>query len=467
MGDFANARPLERSTGRALWMSAIVFVAALVALLSIVMSPDIGVAAAVGAIVALFGYAIVRQPTSILGLMLAIIPVHFLAVLLGKLFGFPHMTVLSVCTKEVPFLLLAALQFRRNGFHAAAADRWLLAFVVLTLLRASFTWDSVALIDDLGFVIPYFVGRVTVLTDRQEHVWSKAAVAIAVVLSILGMVEVFILGDGPRKLLYAAISADEDLPTSFRATGFEGLRAGSTMAGPLVFGAFCMVALIIWWVYFRNPVPAAVIGAGLVATLTRSAILGAAVALVVLAYRMGQRKRLLTYALAMIVAIAVSIPIFGIQDYVSFTRSGQDESAAAHGDSMISGLRYVIEHPFGSGAGSVGQRTVQRDVAALNIESTFLTLAAEYGIVSGLLFLVFLVSVLRAIWRVRTRLSYLATAILIGIGIMMLVLPIYQDFRLNCWIWFPIGMAVRSAVIRTLPSEGDESLPVRLAPQAG
>jgi len=152
---------------------------------------------------------------------------------------------------------------------------------------------SRCLVLDFAFIISYFVGRVTVLSTKQEQLWARCAVWIVGILSVLGLAEVFIFGEGPRTLLYLAIDSETEggqLTASFHATGFTGLREAATMVGPNGFGALCMVALVLWWVYCRNPLPAAMIAVGLICSVTRAAWLGTAAAIPLLAVIMQQRR---------------------------------------------------------------------------------------------------------------------------------------------------------------------------------
>jgi hypothetical protein len=274
------------------------------------------------------------------------------------------------------------------------------------------------------------------------------------------MAAVFVLGPAPRQLLYSLVSDDEDLPNAFHATGFEGFRVASTMIGPLGFAALCMIALVIWWIYMRNPIPAGLVCAGLICALTRSAWIGTVLAISLLAFKLGQKRRLMRYALVAVIAFASAIPVLGIHDYLSFTRSGQDESEQVHRESLLGGLDYIVAHPFGSGAGTVGQRIAEQDNNAVVIESTYMSLAAEYGIVAFLCFLGFFCTALRLAWRRRSRLGYAAAGILIGFSPMMVVFLIHIDFRLACWVWFPVGLAIRTAAaqptdVLVRPSDGE------------
>jgi hypothetical protein len=428
-------------------LGALVSVLAL--LLCVFISPLVVIVLLVGATSLWF---VLRKPVSTLGIVLAFMPFDFMAIALGKFYGLPHMTLISVCDKELVLLLLAFLLWRRNGFKAAAPDWFLLAFFVLALVRTIFDGSLVNLALDLDFVIAYAIGRVAVLSTQQEEVWAKCAVWIAAVLSVLGMGEVFIFGEGPRTLLYLAIDSETEggaLTASFHGTGLTGLREAATMVGPNGFGALCMIALVIWWVYFRNPLPAVLVVAGLICSVTRSAWLGAAAAVVLLAVLMRQWKRFLSYTAVAVGLFALSIPVLGLSDYLFFTKTGQDSSAEVHRDQIVDGLKYDVEHPFGSGNGKLSPMALKQEENATVFETTYPEIAAEYGIAPALAFVGFLLSAFYVVLRERSRLAYVALGILVGIGVVMIFTLPLIDRRLVCWALFPVGLAVRSAFANT------------------
>jgi hypothetical protein len=423
-------------------------------------------------VVALAGgfYTVWRWPTAGVGIVLAIMPLHFLAVELGQFYGVPQITALSGATKEIPLLLLTFVLWRRNGIKFGAPDYFILACFTLAALRTAFGGTVAGLRDDFAFLIPYFLGRVTVLAGRQERLWARRAVWVAAALSIAGVAETLVIGPLPRELLYAAVnvnrvatSPDRLLPSSFYASNFEGIRAASTMVGPPSFAALCMIALIIWWVYLRNPLPAALMAAGLICALTRSAWIGTGLAILVLAPKLGQKRRLAGYALLVVALFAVAIPILDIHDYVSTSRSGQEASEQFHRENVAGGLTHIIAHPLGSGAGNVGPAAGEQNANVVVTENTYLGFAAEYGMPVALCFLGFLLSALRHAWQREDQLGYLAVGILIGFSAVMSVLLIHEDLRLACWVWFPVGLSLRRVpVVRPsvgiLPAEGPMAL---------
>jgi hypothetical protein len=396
-------------------------------------------------------WAAFRHPIFALGAVLAAMPVYPMAILLGRFFGPPFMMsdTAKACDR-IALLLLMCILLARNGIKLKAPDWFLLAGFGLAVVRLAFGGTLLPLLNDFDLMIAYGAGRVAILTARQEKSWARRAVWIVAILSVLGMTEVFIIGEGPRTILYLTVADDQAtesgaLNGSFRAEGFTGLRESATMFGPLQFASLCMVALIVWWVYFRNPLSAGMIAAGLVCSVTRSAWLGTALAIPVLAAVMGQKKRFLLYAAIALGLFVASIPVIGLGDYLFAAKKGDDPSAQGHQESLLTGLQYVSDHPLGSGPGNVGMYGTKNNSRGVFIENTYLTLAAAYGIPACLCFVGFLVSSLRLAWPQRTQLSYASVGILVGFAVVMAVAPLHDVFTLASWIWFPVGMAVRSS----------------------
>jgi hypothetical protein len=106
---------------------------------------------------------------------------------------------------------------------------------------------------------------------------------------------------------------------------------------------------------------------------------------------------------------------------------------------------YVITHPLGVGPGNVGKWAVKADSNAVGIEDTYLTLSAEYGIPALLCFVGFLYSLVRTLREQKTNLAFAAIGIIVGFGTVMMFAALHDVFPLACWLWFPVGLAVRSA----------------------
>jgi hypothetical protein len=439
-----NGQSLENPFTQSFRISGAILILMVAVSLCFVVPPLMVIAPFAGATLL---WVVFHYPVTTLGAILAFIPVDYMAIELGKFFGLPHMTVVSVFDKEVPLLLIALVLWRRNGFKPLAPDWFLLGCFAIAAVHTVFDGTLFALWTDFNFILPYLVGRVLILSEKQELLWARCAVWITAVLSLLGLFEVFILGEGPRTILYLATDAETEggaLTSSFHGTGFTGLREAATMVGPNGFGALCMIALIVWWVYCRNPLPAGMIAVGLICSLTRSAWLGAAGAIPVLAVVMGQKKRLSVYAALALALLLASIPVLDLSDYLFSTKTGQDPSAESHQHEIVAGVEYAVEHPLGSGNSRLNPTAFKQDGSVIGFETTYPELAAEYGIVAALCFVGFLLSALYLVWQKRSQLGYVAVGLLVGVGLVMVVTLPLTDRRLACWALFPIGLAIRA-----------------------
>ena len=401
-----------------------------------------------------------QHPLSGLGIILAFMPFFPMAFMLGEFFGPPYVALLSPCDRA-GVVLVTFILWWRNGIKFTTADWFLVTCFGLAVIRLAFGGALIPLLSDFNLMFAYAAGRVVTLTANQETLWARRAVWILAVLSVLGMAEVFVFGEGPRTLLYLSVSSgatrDGALDAPFHADGYSGLREAATMIGPLQFAPLCMAALIMWWVYCRKPWPAVMIAAGLICSVTRSAWLGTAVAIPLLAIIMGQKRRFFLYAALAVALFVASVPILGFGDYLLLAKSGQDFSTEGHKESLLMGWEYVGNHPFGSGPGNAGiyaTKDTKNNDNGVFIESTYLTYAAEYGIPAALCFLGFLLSALRMAWQERTQLGYVAVGMLVGFGAVMMFAPLHLDFSLATWIWFPVGLAVRSSVKAGVSEKG-------------
>jgi hypothetical protein len=390
-----------------------------------------------------------RNPITALGVVLACMPIYPVTIMVVQFFGPSFMLSDAVTAADrIALLLVTGILWRKNGIELKGPDWFVLAAFLFATVRLAFGGSFFAVLYDFNFLIAYAAGRVAVLSVAQQERWASRAVWIVAVLSVVGLAEVFLIGEGPRTVLYLAVkdAATEGgmLNGSFRAEGFNGLRESATMLGPLQFASLCMVGLVIWWVYRRDWWTGSAIAVGLLASVTRSAWMGTALAIPVVAFITNQKKRLLICAVLGVALFIASIPVVGLKEYLSVMKTGQDPSAQGHQQSIFSGLQYSFEHPLGTGPGTVGPVATVTNLRGVFIEDSYLTLAGEYGIPTALCFIAFIFSTLRLAWRDRSLLGNVSVGILLGFAAVIAVSPLHNVFTLSTWVWFPVGLLVRS-----------------------
>jgi hypothetical protein len=135
-------------------------------------------------------------------------------------------------------------------------------------------------------------------------------------------------------------------------------------------------------------------------------------------------------------------------ELVSRTLSMQDTSASGHVAALRHGLEYASQHPFGTGLGSAVPRYGTTSGPG---ESALLAMIGEMGIVGGSLYLTMyllsIVSGLRAFWRVRSGDLTLAALPLVaavgGLALLpiMITSNIWGNFSVTFFLWWCAGFS--------------------------
>jgi hypothetical protein len=142
--------------------------------------------------------------------------------------------------------------------------------------------------------------------------------------------------------------------------------------------------------------------------------------------------------------------------------SGDDTSIQAHVDSVVSGLRFVAEHPLGVGLGTAVPRFGS---ASSPGESALFEVGADIGLLGLLLFLALYGGLVLAgfaiAWRRREDVATCALGAVVGVGGLalfpvVLSSQVWSDFSVTFLFWWAAGSVVTAlARNRTLPSYAD------------
>jgi hypothetical protein len=397
--------------------------------------------------IAAFTLALAYSNTTFcVGLFLFVMPMFTLTFLLAKFFGPSYIGKFEGIDRGI-LLLLAICLALRNRVRLVTADFLILACFFFCAIRVFLDGSVLSLAADFGFMLVYFAGRLTNLSEEQQARWARIGVWVVAIIAVAGLFEVFGLGEGPRTILYLRVAEGTTdngvaLNASFHASGFAGMRESGTMLGPLQFGPLCMIAIVLWWVYSRKAALGIMILAGLVCSLTRSAWVGTLVAILLLALVMGQVRKIVIYGAVALALIVAAVPFIGIGDYLSNNRDKSDVSADQHKDSVQQGLLFVAEHPLGAGSNNVGRQALKTNDNAIYFENAYLTLSGAYGIPVVLCLLAFIAELLRLALRAKNKLGYAVLGILVGFSIELTTVTLHDVFPLACWIWFPAGLLV-------------------------
>lgn len=248
------------------------------------------------------------------------------------------------------------------------------------------------------------------------------------------------------------------------------VRAGSVLFDYLQTGFFLLPGLALATLRAaRRPTAgtvatAALVGAGILATVTRSAILAAAVVLVVLALVAGSAgtARVLRRALVVagVLTAILSVPT-GLASRLLSVAGGGDVSAGEHLASLREGLAQVVDAPWGIGLATTAETAARGPTPAVVSENSYLDLAIQVGLPGLVLFVLMLLLALRRLGRRADHdpLAGVASAVIVGLATGALLLHVWTLIE-TTWIVFAL---VGVATPRRVPDRIDP----RARPAAG
>ena len=440
-----------------------------------------------------------RPDLSLLGL---IIFLPFQGLLLSKLWawGMPTSIISHLGAWKEALALGVILAGVRNllatGRRLDTVDRLALAFVAFTLLYAvaqtaivpgAPSASNVRLLgfrETGGFVLLMFGARHAPLGPAFGRRVSRVILVVGALVSAIGIYEALFSSAWNHFVVqtvkYTRYQIDvlHSYPANFsdiRTYGIVGGaridRIGSVFLSSLSCGWYLILpfAVGIERAIRRTASPlvllaTVMIGAALLLTQTRSAILGALVVLVLaFAPSAGRGRHWRTQVAILLAGLAIlAVPAAfgtGLSKRVQSAGNATDQSTAGHVSGFWSGLNTIGRNPLGLGLGTgagTGQRfAVKGDVIA---ENNYLEVGDELGILPMLIFAALMVALILRLRRVaRDRLDPLITAAWAAAGGLALAawfLQTWSDFAVAWTFWGVAGAALGLARQRAaVPAE--------------
>lgn len=397
---------------------------------------------------------------------------------------------------------------RRLPFRLGTVDLLAVAFGALVILYALIPQEALggqagskAILHGLRHglvpVAAYFLGRALAPTPGQLRAFAWTLLGAAAAVAAFGLVEEYTVPvEWWRRSGAVGYFRDQlgfdyhgpgGLPDNFAFNSSEGLfrRLTSTYISPLA-TAFMLVVALLLVPRRRLAVPlAALAGAGLLFTLSRSSVLALAGGLVVLAF--ARRRPLLVAAggATLAVGVAFAFAFTSIAPRTHFFKedltyqqqrakahgplpggsgvlSGGEPSIRSHLSNLRDGLETVARHPQGYGLGNAGATASRFNVPLQAGESNYTEIGVETGLVGMLLFafwnLALLVGLARTARSVEDQTVRWTAAGLAASLATILALAVQTDAYGVPWLayclWWLAGAVVSPSAVRlaaTLP----------------
>lgn len=403
---------------------------------------------AVFGVLVLMGFATVmiwRFPAWAAVALIALVPVNrFLILLIFHAGHSQSITVLAQLWKDLLIAVLFAraldeiIMRKRPRLHYL--DCMVIAFMVISVIylfypgntgRVGFTDRLLGFRADSYWMVAYFVGRFIVFERRHVKWLLLSLLPGTALVAFVAAGQFAFAGWFNRLFEKLSFSAFINRQGGFgeveaiKDRGIDGLnlpRASSLLLGDLALAFFSVLALAAAAAVFLTAQRARgrwAAGAVTVLALasigfsvTRSAALAGIVALLVMAIMARKPLRFGAVILVLVIgALAALASGFVPLRAVDALTNPHEASVQAHRGAIGGGLEIVSEDPVGRGLGTVGtigQRVFRE--SAVTTENWYLQIAAEMGIVQGLLFLAISIGVAIAAFSGFLRVRDLALA---------------------------------------------------------
>ena len=300
---------------------------------------------------------------------------------------------------------------------------------------------------------------ITLRMSRLHAHWQKLVIWPAIVVIVIGLLEIFIL---PKDILKHFGYGPNTIPVMETINNNKNyLRFPSTLRGANPLGAYLIIPISVMTVLItRNKrnwqrilflVGAAIV---LFYTFSRSAWLGAILSMVII-YFTGKidkkHQRILTAAGGILV---LGLIILGLvfhnntrfQNFVLHTQSHSAVQSTSDGDHISAfkyGLHQVVHAPLGRGPGTAGPASLYNNNKPRIAEDYFIQIGQELGWLGLILFLLINVGVGYLLWLRRDDpLALSLFASLIGITLVNLLLYAWSDDTLSYIWWGLAGIAM-------------------------
>lgn len=407
-------------------------------------------------------YAIYRHPIWVLYLFIIFLPLHFLfLVILYVQLGLPAELVRAVASwKEallfgtlavVAFSALAKGRVPRLTWIDAVAVAWLLLLLLYALFHdLFFDWDSSLMVrvyglrDWLLYIVPFFIGRLVPISERQTKTVLKLIVYSGAFVSIVGLIDYFFIPVSAHIALGVVRYYNEIYNQSWNTqlpywTYLPGLgntrRLTSYMFSGQNFALSFLILMPVMVYNYRARLTkwrGLILAAGVTALLlsiTRATIVVCALQAVIVLWMTGAKRTVLYagYALAWLILAALAVSP-NLRDYVVGTLTFTEASAATRPQQWMDGIASAIEMPFGYGIGSTGLSSSRLGVqiaAVEGSETAYLKITGALGIPGLLLWLAWFTGIILASLLVVRRTSGLKR------GVSVITIAIAIGFMLN------------------------------------
>lgn len=316
------------------------------------------------------------------------------------------------------------------------------------------------------------------ITEKQYSHINKIVVVELAMIAIYGAFQAFVLGDKFLIKLGYPNNGYYLNSASYYISGFFGYqRSVGTFVSPNICGVIVAMAICVYifsdlLFIKRKKIVLFCLIVGLIATFSRSAIVGLVLSVLIVNNLSGRKmhvtKKVIVIGISSIVVGCMSIiyidlryfdGLFGDMVIRSLTSAFDktDPSAAAHMDNLIEPLSEIFGHPLGFGFGNNGPMALDYASTAKVVESSFYLMIYDLGLVFGIIFFAPYFCVIIDTIKNRKYKNFLPAAISIAVCFTYVLLPNVQTFEILFYSLMYIGFYYNSNIKTIYYKKGENT----------
>jgi putative inorganic carbon (HCO3(-)) transporter len=371
--------------------------------------------------------------------------------LISRLLGDSTIATVYGIGKDYILLLLVVAALMAKGLRRVPAGILILVVLIVVsgavsgvltpdISQALYGWrndfEPLLLIVAVAAIMSAKTSRIV---TTAAVVMAQVSAAIGIYTWNLGLQWLFDIGRLP-------VQEGETFPTSFFSAGSVEPRAFSPYTAPNEMAAATAVMVaIIWsrgdWSRARRVLLSILPVVVIWLSGSRSGMIGVGLLFGVIIAR-AMLRRWAPAGLAFITIGGIGGFIFAT---LFLSAEADDPSLGGHADSFVEALPTILANPFGLGVGQVGPRAAQFD-GSLHVESFWLLLALESGIIALVAFLALLGVLFAYGARAGTPQAFLASTAIAATLVSQIVLPALQEGPVSYSLWIAVGLGLAAAL---------------------
>ena len=410
------------------------FIAALVAVMMLPPTYAVLLVAAAGG-----AWAVLHNPAAGVGFLVVLLPANNL---ISQLLGGGGKATAFGAVKDAVLLLLLVAAVQRRAIRRDLAP---LVVGVAVFGLIGFAYASSVSNGLYGWRNDYepvllLLAAPAVLNPAQVERVKTGIVAAGQVVAAVG---VLTWQRGLSWLYTVHVASPGVYPFQYFSSGNHRPRAFSPLAAPNELGAYLDITLAVIvtrsdWTVKRRAVLCVLPLVGIYLARSRSGLIGAALLFAVIAVRAVKHRSGTNAAagLATVLGLTLLAVLLRFLHNGGIASTG-DLSLTGHAQSLQTGIADAVTHPLGYGLGNVGPRALLTSQNPVLVESFWLLMALESGL---LVLAAYLLLLGRITIRAVKADAVLVVACVAATLTTQLVLPTMQDGAVSFMFWLVIGL---------------------------